>query len=103
MTREAEALFAQKESAHPDPKPSGLLGQIRHQILLVMSFDEDDALSARQIWRKINCWAEASIQNQLNLLVNEGVIKRKRQDLHAAPGQYRSLYWKAKPMGDLKR
>lgn len=55
-------------------------------------FGSDNALSAREIWRRVDMWAESTLQNQLNRLAESGAIKR-RQQTTLAPA-FRWIYWR---------
>lgn len=45
-------------------------------------FGADHALSAREIWRRLDRDSEMSVQHALNNLAEAGAIVRRRQDTH---------------------
>lgn len=50
------------------------------EILNSVPFGQTNALSARAIWRMVDCDSEMSVQHDLNNLAESGAIKRERQD-----------------------
>lgn len=61
-------------------------------IIIHVPFGFDNALSAREIWRTIDCWAEETIRHDLMRLSESGVIKRGQQTTHAPA--FRWIYWR---------
>ncbi len=55
-------------------------------------FGHDNALSSREIWRALDCWAETSVQHDLNRLAVSGAIKRRQQPTIGSA--FRWLYWR---------
>lgn len=40
---------------------------------------QDNAMSSREIWRALDCWAEETVSNNLRRLADAGEIKRLMQ------------------------
>lgn len=53
-------------------------------------FGEDDALTARAIWRIMDCWSEAGTKDCLAKLVDAGAVKRRRM---GTPSGFQWIYW----------
>lgn len=55
-------------------------------------FGQDNALSSREIWRAVDCWAEETVSNNLKRLADDGAIARCRQPTMGTA--FRWLYYR---------
>jgi predicted transcriptional regulator len=62
------------------------------ELMSSVPFGSDSALSAREIWRALDCWAEVSVQHNLNRLAEAGTIKRRQQPTVGIA--FRWIYWR---------
>ena len=54
-------------------------------------FGQDNALTSREIWKRVDCWAETTIAKNLRELADSGAIKRDRRET-AAGMKY--IFWR---------
>jgi predicted transcriptional regulator len=55
-------------------------------------FGESNALSTREIWRTLDCWAEETVGQNLYKLSEEGKIKRRAQTVQGST--FKWVYWR---------
>lgn len=72
------------------------ISAVREQVFNAVPVGEANAMTARQIWREVDCWSEIGVRNQLAVLANEDRVKREKQNLSAV-SQFQWLYWKELP------
>lgn len=67
----------------------------RRQVREAIPIGEAAALSARAIWRKIDVWAESSIDTLLGQMATAGEISTARHQIQG--DNTISVYWRERP------
>ena len=62
------------------------------EIISHVPVGQDNALSSREIWRKMDCWAEQSVSQNLTRLAESREIKRRAE--RTMGSAFRWLYWR---------
>jgi hypothetical protein len=58
---------------------------VSQDILLVIPAGEENAVTARMLWKQLDLWSFASIKHNLNEMAVVGLIQRKRVMREARP------------------
>lgn len=59
-------------------------------VLKFVPVGEANAQSAREIWKRVDCWAEITIQRRLSDLLSAGRLKRRVMPIKHG---FAYLYW----------
>jgi len=62
------------------------------EVISHVPIGQDSALSAREIWRAVDCWAEHTVATSLTALVESGAVKRRKQPTIGIA--FRWIYWR---------